>query len=322
VVFAAAHDGSALGLLLDDFAEVAHAEGDGLRAARLRGAAAGLRRVTQAEIINENEERFGEVAPGSALTDATAIERARTDGQSMSQADAIAYALGSDTEVAPDNALRVTALGRFTVERSGQPVSHWGGPKAGSRQAQAMFALLLDRGERGAAKDEFIEIIWPDSEVTQGDLNFHRTLGGLRMTLEPDKGPGSGDAVLFANGRYRLSPSVVGWSDVSEFEQRLLNASQATDEVAAIRGLEAARSLYHGDYMDDCPLYGDSEYVEERRRFLRGRLTDALVDLGRRYEARGDQTLAAERFREALTVSGGDCPSATAGLAGLGVPIA
>lgn len=321
-LFAAAQDGSAMGLLLDDFADIAHAEGDALRAARLRGAAAGLRHLTQAEIINEIEGRIGAAAPAVGLTDPAALERAWAEGQAMSQAEATAYALGSDAVVEPDAALRVTTLGSFRVERSGQPVSHWGGPKAGSRQAQAMFAFLLDRGERGVTKDEVIEVIWPDAEVTQGDLNFHRTLGGLRTTLEPDKASGSGEAVLFGNGRYRLSASVIGWLDAAEFEQRLLNASQATDDAAAIRGLEAARSLYRGDYLDDCPLYGDSEYVEERRRFLRGRFTDALVDLGRRFETRGEPTLAAERFREALTVSGGDCPSATAGLERLGVPVA
>jgi hypothetical protein len=68
-------------------------------------------------------------------------------------------------------------------------------------------------------------------------------------------------------------------------------------------------------------VYGDSEYVQERRTSLRGRLTDALVDLGRRYERRGDDTLAAARFREALSVAGGDCPSATDGLDRLGAAI-
>ncbi len=200
-------------------------------------------------------------------------------------------------------------------------VSHWGGAKAGTRQAQAMFAFLLDRAERGATKDEFIDVIWPDAELAQGDLNFHRTLGGLRNTLERDKPSGSSGSVLFANGRYHLNPSVVGWLDASEFEQRLLNAAQATDAIAAIRSLESARSLYRGDYLDDCPLYGASGYVLERRSFLRGRLIDALVDLGRRYEARGDQALAAARFREALKVSDGDCPSASAGLERLGVSV-
>ena len=89
--------------------------------------------------------------------------------------------------------------------------------------------------------------------------------------------------------------------------------------MSAIRGLESARVLYRGDYLDDCPLYGDSPFVEERRRFLRGRLVDALVDLGRRYEARREDNLASARFREALTVSDGDCPSAVEGLERLGM---
>ena len=79
--------------------------------------------------------------------------------------------------------LRVTAFGHFLVERSGQPVSHWGGKKAGSRQAQAMFAFLLDRGARGVTKDEFIEVIWPDAEITLG-----------RCELSSDAGRASHDA--------------------------------------------------------------------------------------------------------------------------------
>jgi predicted ATPase len=321
-LFAAAEDGTGIGLLLDDFAQVAKAQGDILRAARLEGAAESIRQLTEAElaIVNDAPWRV-DASPADGAFDPAALEQARADGRAMSQAEAAAYALRTDSPSVPDRALRVTTLGRFRVERSGQPVSHWGGPKAGSRQAQALFAFLLDRGDRGVTKDECIEVIWPDAELAQGDLNFHRTLAGLRGTLEPDGRSTSSGSVIFTNGRYRLSPSVVGWLDVGEFEQRLLNASQATDEGAAIRGLEAARSLYGGDYLDDCPVYGDSGYVEDRRGLLRGRLVDALIDLGRRYETRGDSTLAAARFREALSVSEGDCPSATGGLDRLGVPL-
>jgi predicted ATPase/DNA-binding SARP family transcriptional activator len=321
-LFAAAEDGSAMALLLGDFAEVSRSEGDALRAARLSGAAAAIRHVTEVEVAHADESPWMiKATTPEGLIDTAALDRAWAEGQAMSQAEATLYALRSAAVVVADQSLRVKAFGTFEVERSGQPVSHWGGPKAGSRQAQAMFAFLLDRGERGVTKDEFIEVIWPDAEVAQGDLNFHRTLGGLRTTLEPGKAAGSSGGVVFANGRYRLSVSIVGWLDAAEFERRLLNAAQATDDLAAIRGLEAARSLYRGDFLDDCPVYGDSEYVEERRGFLRGRLVDALMDLGRRYEGRGEQSVAAARFREALTVSGGDCPAANDGLERLRLPV-
>ena len=47
------------GLLLSDFAEVAMAEGDALRAARLKGAAAATRHVTEAEAANPRTIRRG-----------------------------------------------------------------------------------------------------------------------------------------------------------------------------------------------------------------------------------------------------------------------
>lgn len=317
-LFAAADDGSALGLLLDDFAAIAQVEGDLLRASRLRGAAAGLRQLTEAEIANENQE--GTDAPDATrgVTDPAALERAWAEGQAMTQTEAIGYALASDAVAPPDGRLLVTTLGRFVVERASAPLTRWGGPKAGSRQAQAMFAFLLDRADRGVTKDEFIDVIWPDADVSQADLNFHRTLGGLRGTLEPDR-TAVGTVITFRNGRYRLDGSIVGWLDAEEFEQRSMNASLATDDLSAIRGLEAARAMYRGDYLDDCPFYGDSEYVEGRRGVLRGHLIDTLVDLGARYEARAESTLAAARFREAVTISGGTCRSAEEGLRRLGV---
>ncbi|MEO5704388.1 MAG: NACHT domain-containing protein [Candidatus Limnocylindrales bacterium] len=311
-IFAAAGDSSATGLLLDDFAELARAEGQALRAARLKGAAAGLRRATQADLAVTNAPWLLGQSNERGLIDPADLEQAWREGQALSQRDAIAFALGSDADPVGAPGLRVSALGTLIVERAGLPVAEWGGRKAGHRHALAIFAFLLDRVDRGVTKDECIEVLWPDADVTQGDLNFHRTLGGLRATL-------GAASVLFAGGRYRLGPGVVAWLDVEEFERHLLNAADATDALAAIRSLEAARTLCRGDYLDDCPLYGDSEYVEERRRAIRSRLVDALVDLGRRYEARGDASLASARYHEALAISGGDCPAADSGLERLGI---
>ncbi len=319
--FASVADGSATALLLDDFAEVARAEGDALRAARLKGSAARMRASTQADLAVANAPWLDGDAVPRGMIDPEALGRAWAEGNALSATDAIAYALGSSAATMPDAGLRISALGPLVVERSGEPVTDWGGPKAGNRHALAIFAFLMDRGERGVTKDEFVEVLWPDAELEQGDLNFHRTLGGLRSTLAGDSRGGLAGAIVFANGRYRLAGAVVGWLDVAEFEQRMTNAAEASDDLAAIRGLEAARSLYRGDYLDDCPLYGDSVFVEERRRFLRGRFVDVLVDLGRRYALRHDRTLASARYHEALHVTSSDCPAARDGLLQLGVSV-
>jgi DNA-binding SARP family transcriptional activator len=218
--------------------------------------------------------------------------------------------------------LHVFALGPLRVERDGLPMRRWGGAKAGTRQAEAVFAFLFDRGERGAAKDEVVELIWPDIDLERGDLAFHRTLGGLRTTLEPGRRGGDrGAAITFHNDRYRLDPVLVAWSDVTAFDEAMADASAATDPDAALLHLERARSLYRGDYLDDCPFYGDSAQVEERRELLRGRFVDLLLALGERYEARGDRPAAAASFRQARLVAGDELPPAEEALSRLGAPV-
>ncbi len=222
-----------------------------------------------------------------------------------------------DAMVRPDAAapgLRVFALGPLRVERGGVTVERWGGEKAGTRQALALFAFLLDRGERGVQKDEVLELIWPDIDIERADLAFHRTLGGLRHTLAetPERAK---RVIRFQNDRYRLDAAVVEWSDAAQFEANLAVARQAADAGRSLALLESARGLYRGDYLDDCPFYGDSAFVEDRRASLRDRYVDLLVGLGERYEAGGDRASAAAAFREASGLASDRNSLAGAGLA-------
>jgi predicted ATPase/DNA-binding SARP family transcriptional activator len=214
--------------------------------------------------------------------------------------------------------LHVFALGSLRVLQNGAPIRDWGGPKSGARQALALFAFLFDRGERGVEKDEVIDLIWPEASVESGETSFHRTLMGLRRRIAPSAAQPT-DAIRFDAGRYRLGTSVIAWSDVSEFESRLTQAAETSDQLAAIGALEAARELCRGEYLDDCPFYGDSAYVEPMRTYVRGKVTDMLVSLASHYERRGDQATAAARYRQAILLAG-DLPRAAAALARLGTP--
>lgn len=217
--------------------------------------------------------------------------------------------------------LHLFALGPLRAERGTEAVRQWGGAKAGSRQAEALFAFLFDRGERGVAKDEIIELIWPDIDLDRADLAFHRTLGGLRSTLEPARrGHDRGAAIGFTNDRYRMDPGVVEWSDVQAFEEGLVAAGHAVSPEDALQQLERTRTLYRGDYLDDCPFYGDSASVEERRELLRGRMIDLLMTLGQRYAERDDRPAAASCYRQANLVAGEELDSALSALSRLGSP--
>ncbi|HEY3335291.1 MAG TPA: hypothetical protein VGK16_08685 [Candidatus Limnocylindrales bacterium] len=241
------------------------------------------------------------------LTDLTQ-ERARVQDAAEELHDALAR------RATDGDGLRVYALGPLRVERGDDTIERWGGEKAGTRQAQGLFAFLFDRGERGLDKDEALELIWPDTAVDRADLAFHRTLGGLRHTLDP-RGDGGKRAVRFRNDRYRLDPGIVQWSDVATFLGRLDAARGASSAPERMRLLEEARVLYRGEYLDDCPFYGDSVHVDERRGSLRARAVDLLVALGHGYEETGDPVSAAAAYRDAAAVATDECPAAVAGLA-------
>ena len=172
--------------------------------------------------------------------------------------------------------------------------------------------LFRSRADRGASKDEIIELVWPDVDLDRADVAFHRTMLGLRSALKPrararTRAPSG--AIGFHNDRYRLDPSVVTWSDVDEFEWLAGKVGKAElDESIGL--LERARALYRGDYLDDCPYYGDSAQVEDRRVHLRRLFVDVLVELSERYAERGDRTAAANALRHAQAASDEDLPGA------------
>src|SRR4029453_8305568 len=89
---------------------------------------------------------------------------------------------------------------------------------------------------------------------------------------------------------------------------------QGEIEVARTTFAEAL-ALYRGDYMDDCPFFGDSSYVEERRVELRSQRIDTLLALGAVYERLGQAGEAATCYRRALSAADGHCPRAEEGLA-------
>lgn len=197
-------------------------------------------------------------------------------------------------------AVRVHSIGSLRVQLGRRPIQSLGGPKAGANQALGLFAFLFDRGLQGVEKDEAAEIIWPDAAMTMADAAFHRTLLGLRGTL---RAGGFGDAVEFRNGRYVLASGLVSWSDTWELE-RMIDASAATSGLGArIELLEACRQLNRSDYMDDCPFFGTSVFVEPRRAMLRAVRQAVLVELAELYGSSGHHALGAIRKAEADAVS-------------------
>lgn len=222
------------------------------------------------------------------------------------------------TEPEQVSGLKIYALGPLRAERDGQLLDRWGGDKAGTYQAEALFAFLFDRRGRGLTKDEAAEVIWPDLDLEKADMAFHRTISALRRTLEPGLRRGNESKIItYHHERYWLSPAAVGWSDVEAFgtaiERGHALLRQGDIEAARICFSQAA-GLYRGEYLDDCPFFGDSVYAEPRRDELRRQHLDLLLTLGAVYERLDQVGEAASHYRRALAESDGDCPRAEEGL--------
>lgn len=195
--------------------------------------------------------------------------------------------------------VRVHCIGPLLVTLGRLPIHSLGGPKAGANQALGLFAFLFDRGTQGVEKDEALEVIWPDASLTVADTAFHRTLLGLRGSL---RAGGFGDAVEFRNGRYVLASGLVSWSDSWDLERMIDASASATDLRTRIELLESCRQLNQADYMDDCPFFGTSVYVEARRAMLRAVRHAVLQELAELYGSLGHHALGTIRSSEAIAV--------------------
>jgi DNA-binding SARP family transcriptional activator len=140
--------------------------------------------------------------------------------------------------------IQIFLLGRFEVARAGRLLraQDWTRRKA---------AGLLQRlaYERRMVKEQAIEFLWPESEVTSGSNNLYRALYSLRQTLDTFLGSGAAEEVMsYEDGVLRLRDGV--WVDASEFEHLCEVVPGEQPEQRTAR-LKEALALYRGDFLPD-----------------------------------------------------------------------
>ncbi|WP_407493050.1 BTAD domain-containing putative transcriptional regulator [Pseudooceanicola sp. MF1-13] len=151
---------------------------------------------------------------------------------------------------------KICCLGRLRVFMSNGDQLRWDIPGGAPKKSKALFAFLLQRGERGARATQLAELLWPeepDEDIKRKRL--HHAIAMLRRTL------GSKDHIRRMGDYYALVPPANSWVDITSFEQLCNRAHLMThdhQDDRAIALLEAADRLYEGDLFEDI---GD-EFVE------------------------------------------------------------
>ncbi|NMO55054.1 AAA family ATPase [Actinoplanes sp. TBRC 11911] len=131
------------------------------------------------------------------------------------------------------NVLRVNVLG---------PVRAWVGDHEidlGAARQRAVFAVLAAHTGRPVGRDELITAIWGDSPPATAVGSVYTYVSGLRRALAANMlGTAAGGYVL------RLDPAEL---DSARFQRLRSAAAESPDPRAAVRRLDAALDLWHGD---------------------------------------------------------------------------
>ncbi|MCX8103813.1 MAG: winged helix-turn-helix domain-containing protein, partial [Candidatus Bipolaricaulota bacterium] len=148
--------------------------------------------------------------------------------------------------------IKISLLGRFSVERDGQSLAPetWKNAKT-----QALLKILA--GERGRvfSADELIEYLWPGEELDlrSAASNLRSRVAELRKILEPSLGRGERSRYIWTErGGYVFRAESDCWIDTEEFsrcEERGRRAHRAGDFDEARASFEQAIALYRGEYL-------------------------------------------------------------------------
>jgi DNA-binding SARP family transcriptional activator len=172
--------------------------------------------------------------------------------------------------------LVIYCLGPFKVYQDDQQVTEWL-----SSKGKMVFKYLVTHRDHPIPKEILMDLFWPNTNPDSARNNLNVAIYGLRQALH--KFQPNFSHVLYQNDQYTLNPSLRIWMDIEEFEKNLAEAQhlQANDQPdKAVKWLETAINLYHGDF-----LAGDiyEEWTVMIRERLRLAYLSALHQLSRQY---------------------------------------
>lgn len=166
------------------------------------------------------------------------------------------------TEVKQTAEMRVTALGRFSIEVRHEPIT---GPWQQQRPGQLLRYLISNR-DRRVTIEEIAEALWTHpGEQTLGSVRY--SIHVLRSILEPSRKSRAPSTFISTSGAgYRLNEALVE-VDADRFEDLAAEGAGALtidDRDRAKDNLAAAARLYGGDFLAD-DLYADWAIPERER---------------------------------------------------------
>ncbi len=148
----------------------------------------------------------------------------------------------SQLEHSENNGLYIQLLGGFSVSGAGRaiPAAAWK-----SRRASGLVKVLALAPDHRLHRDQLIDALWPDADLSTAANNFYQALYNARRILDP-LAPG---CLILEESFLRLSAGE-GQAlavDVEQFEAALLEANGCQDPEV----FQAALDLYQGNLLPE-----------------------------------------------------------------------
>lgn len=156
-------------------------------------------------------------------------------------------------------------------------------------KARSLLKLLALSPSHRLARDQVVDLLWPDLSPDAAANNLHQTLHGVRHALRTPEGTGE---LRLQHGLLSLQPDGGLWVDVDAFELAASTARRSDDPAL----YHAALGLYAGDLLPD-DLYDD--WATWRREGLHQTYLQLLLGVARRHEARGELKQAMQALHQA-----------------------
>ena len=138
-----------------------------------------------------------------------------------------------------DVAVEIKLLGDFEVRCDGRTILD---ARSRPTKGTAIVKILALRPNRAIARDELIELLWPEADVEAGLSSFYKNVHQLRRVLSAAGAPP--DFVRSERGRVALEGAQV---DVDAFTA----ASREGIRLQDVRRLEEASALFRGELLAD-----------------------------------------------------------------------
>jgi DNA-binding SARP family transcriptional activator len=180
--------------------------------------------------------------------------------------------------------LEVRSFGEGRVLLNGKSVDNWDG-----MLPRSLFFYLVDRGM--TTRNEIFETFWPNLTTREATNVFHVTKRKISEVLGID-------LTKYWSGFYRISPEIHLSYDAVNFTDMIQKSAIApADE--SIERLTLAISLYQGDFLST----NEMEWVKRRRGELYHNYGEALSNLARAREAKGEKRQALGLYLRAVATN-------------------